>query len=67
MITRVTVKSPDPPPVLLACKLGGMGIVICGNCDQVLKSIAIGARCTGCGAAVVDVQRVGDRFEGERW
>jgi len=41
-------------------------MTVCGNCNQVLKTITVGARCTGCGAAVVEVERVNSTFfEGE--
>jgi hypothetical protein len=65
MITRVLVRTADTPPLEHACHLAGFGMTICGNCNKVLRSIAIGTRCVGCGAAVVSVERVGDRFEGE--
>jgi hypothetical protein len=67
MIVRVTVRTADTPPADHNCALGGFGAVICGNCNTILKSTIVGTHCTGCGAAVVDVQRVGDRFEGEAW
>ena len=67
MIVRVTVRTTESPPREHACKLGGFGTVMCGNCDKILRSITVHTICTGCGAAVVDVQRVGDRFEGEAW
>jgi hypothetical protein len=66
MIVRVTVRTFDFPHEDLPCKLAGFGMTLCGNCAKQLRSLALGTRCTGCGAAVVDVQRVGDRFEGER-
>ena len=64
MIARVTVRTNEGE--LLPCHLAGFGMTVCGNCNQVLKTITVGARCTGCGAAVVEVERVNSTFfEGE--
>jgi hypothetical protein len=63
MITRVIVR--DSHGEDFSCHLAGFGMTVCGNCNEVLHSIHVGTHCRGCGAAVVSVERVGERFEGE--
>lgn len=56
MIMRVTVSLDFH---LFECRLAGFGMTACGNCNKLLPSLYIGARCTGCGASIVVIERKG--------